>query len=100
MPGWKTFLIAVLSGAALAAFFTLFWRWPPAVGLGVGVLTSAVVLLTSVSLGTDPARADRAWREAAPDLAEPRAEPRAEPSAEPGADARADDGPAREGDSE
>lgn len=75
MPGWKTFVIAVLSGAALAAFFTLFWRWPPAIGLGVGVLASALVLLTSVSIGIDPARADRAWRDAAEDLAEPRAGP-------------------------
>lgn len=78
MPGWRSFLIAVLSGAALGAFFTIFWRWPAAVGLGVGVLTSAVVLLTSVSFGVDPARADRAWRDAAPDLIEPRAGPRAE----------------------
>ena len=75
MPGWKSFIIAILSGAGLALFFTIFWRWPAAVGLGVGVLTSAVVLLTSVSFGIDPARADRAWREAAPDLAEPRSGP-------------------------
>ena len=79
MPGWKTLSIAVLSGFALAAFLTLFWRWPPAVGVGVGVLASAVVLLTSVSFGTDPARADAAWREAAPDLVEPRARPLPEP---------------------
>jgi hypothetical protein len=81
MPGWKTFLIALLSGAGLALFFTLIWRWPPAIGLGVGVLTSAVVLLTSVSVGTDPARADRAWREETPDLIEPRAGPRSDPPA-------------------
>lgn len=82
MPGWKTFLIAVLSGAGIALFFTLFWRWPAAVGLGAGVLTSAVVLLTSVSFGIDPARADQAWRDAAPDLIEPRTGPR--PNLEPG----------------
>jgi hypothetical protein len=76
MPGWKTLTIAVLSGAGLALFFTLIWRWPAAVGLGAGVLTSAVVLLTSVSFGVDPARADQAWRDAAPDLVEPRTGPR------------------------
>jgi hypothetical protein len=84
MPGWKTFFIAVLSGAAIAVFFTLFWRWPPAISLGVGVLTSALVLLTSVSIGVDPARADRAWREAAPDLVEPRAGPRGDDAADAG----------------
>ena len=82
MPGWKSLAIAVISGAVLALFLTLFWRWPPAVGMGVGVLASAVVLLTSVSFGTDPARADRAWRDAAPGLVEPRAglRPRDEPA--------------------
>ena len=87
MPGWKTVLIAVLSGAGLGLFFTLFWRWPTAIGLGVGVLTSAVVLLTSVSFGVDPARADQAWRDAAPDLVAPRAGPRpnVDPSPEPAA---------------
>jgi len=79
LPGWKTLAIAILSGFALAAFLTLFWRWPPAVGMGVGVLASAVGLLASVSFGTDPARADNAWREAAPDLVEPRARPLPEP---------------------
>ena len=84
MPGWKTIVIAALSGAGLALFFTIIWRWPAAVGLGAGVLTSAVVLLTSVSFGVDPARADQAWREAAPDLIEPRAGPK--PSVERGVD--------------
>src|SRR5262249_12855503 len=85
MPGSRSLAIAVISGGVLALFFTVIWRWPAAIGLGVGVLAAALVLLTSVSFGIDPARADRAWREAAPDLAEPRLSPR--PGIEPRASA-------------
>ena len=83
MPGWKSVTIAILSGFGLTLFLALFWRWPLAIGAGLGVLASAVLLLTTVTIGTDPGRADAAWREAAPDLVEPRVGPATDRGSEP-----------------
>ncbi len=81
MSGSRALLVSLGAAAAITVFLLLWWRWPLALGLGTGALLGGLVLMTSVSLGADPAEADAAWREAAPDLVEDPGGPSGSPSA-------------------
>lgn len=75
MPSIRGLLISIGVGAVVAAYTILWWRWSVPAGLGVAVLLAGLTLMTSAAFGRDPAAADAAWREAAPDLLEPRPTP-------------------------
>jgi hypothetical protein len=75
MAGLRAILIALGVGAGIAAYATLWWHWPLAIGAGVGILLGGLALTGMVSIGPDSAAADAAWRVAAPDLVEKPAEP-------------------------
>lgn len=75
MAGLRAILIALGVGAGIAAYATLWWHWPLAIGAGVGILLGGLALTGMVSIGPDSAAADAAWRAAVPDLLEPPAEP-------------------------
>lgn len=64
----RTLAIAAISSFGLVLYLVLWFRWPITLSLGVGALMAMVVVMTSSSLGADPAKADAAWRAAALDL--------------------------------
>jgi hypothetical protein len=64
----RTLAIAAISSFGLVLYLVLWFRWPITLSLGAGALMAMVVVMTSASLGADPAKADAAWRAAAPDL--------------------------------
>jgi hypothetical protein len=67
----------------LAGIYVELWiRWPTFVAVAVGAVMAILLLMVASSLGEDPARADAAWREAAPDLVAPPPSPPS-PSAPP-----------------
>jgi hypothetical protein len=66
----RTVAIAAISSLGLVLYLVLWFRWPVTLSLAAGALMATVVVMTSASLGADPAEADAAWRAAAPDLAE------------------------------
>jgi len=71
MPGsLRTLAIAAISSLGLVLYLVLWFRWPITLSLAAGALMATVVVMTSASLGADPAEADAAWRAAAPDLVE------------------------------
>jgi hypothetical protein len=69
MSELRALAISIAGAALIAAYTILFWRWPLALGLATGVFLGGLALVTSVSLGADPADADEAWRAEAADLA-------------------------------
>ena len=75
MPDLRPFVVALLVGLAVAAFTLLWWHWPPAIGIGLGIVLGGLTLVGTTSVGGDAAAADAAWRAAAPDLVEPRLGP-------------------------
>ena len=75
LPDLRALLVSIGVGAGIAAYTILWWHWPVAIGAGLGIVAGGVVLIGGLSIGGDPAAADAAWREAAPDLQEPTAEP-------------------------
>jgi hypothetical protein len=68
----RALAISIAAAALIAAYTIVWWGWPLALGLGTGVLLGGLALMTSVSLGPDPADADAAWRAEAADLVEDR----------------------------
>jgi hypothetical protein len=68
VPSLRALGVAAIAGLAISASLRLWFHWPTTLAIGLGVLAAAVVLVTSVSFGHDPADADAAWRAAAPDL--------------------------------
>jgi hypothetical protein len=60
--------VAAVAGLAISLYLLFWFHWPTTLAIGLGVLATAVALVTSVSFGHDPADADAAWRAAAPDL--------------------------------
>ena len=69
MPGIRAVALAVASGTLVALYFALWFRWPTFLAVAIGATLAIVMLLFAASLADDPARADAAWRAAAPDLA-------------------------------
>ena len=70
MPDIRALVISLVASAAIAAYTILWWHWSVALGLGLAILIGSSALVTSVSLGADPADADEAWLQAASDLAD------------------------------
>jgi len=68
VPGARAAIIAVLVGLGAALYFALWFHWPTFLAVAVGAFMAIVLLMIASSLGEDPAAADAAWREAAPDL--------------------------------
>jgi hypothetical protein len=79
MPGARTVAIAIGVGLLAGIYVELWIRWPTFVAVGVGAVMAILLLMIASSLGEDPARADAAWREAAPDLVAPEPAPLAPP---------------------
>jgi hypothetical protein len=79
MPGARTVAIAIGVGLLAGIYVELWIRWPTFVAVGVGAVMAILLLMIASSLGEDPARADAAWREAAPDLVAPKPAPLAPP---------------------
>ena len=71
MPGARAALFAVVIGLGAGLYFALWFHWPTFLAVAVGALLGIVLLMIASSLGADPAAADAAWREAAPDLVAP-----------------------------
>jgi hypothetical protein len=71
MPGARTVAIAVVVGLVAGIYVEVWIRWPTFVAVGVGAVMAILLLMVASSLGEDPAQADAAWREAAPDLVAP-----------------------------
>jgi hypothetical protein len=68
MPGVRSAILAVAVGLGAALYFALWFHWPTFLAVAVGAFMAIVLLMIASSLGEDPAAADAAWREAAPDL--------------------------------
>ena len=68
MPGARAAIIAILVGLGAGLYFALWFHWPTFLAVAVGAFMAIVLLMIASSLGEDPAAADAAWREAAPDL--------------------------------
>jgi hypothetical protein len=79
VPGVRAAIIAVLVGLGAGLYFALWFHWPTFLAVAVGAFMAIVLLMIASSLGDDPAAADAAWREAAPDLVPPPASPRESP---------------------
>jgi hypothetical protein len=75
MPDRRAVITAVLVGGAIGAYFLLWWRWPLVAALGIGLVIGGLTLVGTMSVAKDPAIADNAWREAAPEFIDPPAEP-------------------------
>jgi len=75
VPGARVAIIAVLVGLGAGLYFALWFHWPTFLAVAVGAFMAIVLLMIASSLGEDPAAADAAWREAAPDLVPPPATP-------------------------
>jgi predicted MFS family arabinose efflux permease len=68
VPSVRIVLLALLTGVAVGLYFALWFHWPTFLAVGGGAVMGILLLLVAASLGDDPAAADAAWREAAPDL--------------------------------
>jgi predicted MFS family arabinose efflux permease len=68
VPGVRSAIVAVLVGLGAGLYFALWFHWPTFLAVAVGAFMAIVLLMIASSLGEDPAAADAAWREAAPDL--------------------------------
>jgi len=75
MPDRRALLVALGVGVGIAAYTTLWWHWPLAVGGGIALVLAGLTLVGTLAVGRDPTIADAAWRAAAPDLQDPPAEP-------------------------
>lgn len=71
MPDLRAILVSLGVGLGIAAYTTLWWHWPLAVGGGVAIVMGGLALVGTLSIGTDPAEADAAWRAAAPEFVDP-----------------------------
>lgn len=96
MPSWRALALSVALGVGVATYFALWFRWPTFLAIAIGATLAVVLLLFAASLADDPAAADSAWREAAPDLVERERTSGADvdlaavrPEARPGEDRRA-----------
>ncbi len=68
VPGIRSLALSAALGIGIGVYLGAFAHWPTFVAIGLGALLILVSLLIAASLGEDPAAADAAWREAAPDL--------------------------------
>ena len=71
MPGVRAAIFGLAIGLGAGLYFALWFHWPTFLAVGVGAFMTIVLLMVASSLGEDPAEADAAWREAAPDLVTP-----------------------------
>jgi hypothetical protein len=86
VPGARTVAIAIGVGLVAGLYVELWIRWPTFVAVAVGAVMAILLLMVASSLGEDPARADAAWRDAAPDLVAPQPPPTAPPDSTPRAE--------------
>jgi hypothetical protein len=68
VPNARIVALAVAVGIGVGLYFQLWFRWPTFLAVAAAAVMTIVLLLVAASLGEDPAVADAAWREAAPDL--------------------------------
>ena len=68
MPGIRALVIAIGLGLGVGVYVQAWLHWPTFLAVAIGAVMAVVLLLLAASLGEDPAAADAAWREAAPDL--------------------------------
>ncbi len=93
MPDLRATIVALGVGVGLAAYTILLWHWPLALGGGVGIVVGGLTIVGSVSIGSNPADADAAWRTSAPEFIDPPASPPADGSTAPwGTDDPSDNG--------
>ena len=93
MPDLRAIIVALGVGIGIAAYTTLLWHWPLALGGGVGIVLGGLTIVGSVSIGPNSADADAAWRTAAPEFIDPPASPPADGSTAPsGTDDASDTG--------
>ena len=83
MPDLRAIIVALGVGIGIAAYTTLLWHWPLALGGGVGIVLGGLTIVGSVSIGPNPADADAAWHTAAPEFIDPPASPPADGSTAP-----------------
>jgi len=75
VPGVRAAILAAVIGLGAGLYFALWFHWPTFLAVAVGAFLAIVLLMIASSLGEDPAAADAAWREAAPDLVAPPSPP-------------------------
>jgi hypothetical protein len=68
VPNARIVALAIAVGIGVGLYFQLWFRWPTFLAVAAGAVMTIVLLLVAASLGEDPAVADAAWRDAAPDL--------------------------------
>jgi hypothetical protein len=89
VPGARTVAVAIFVGLVAGIYVEVWIHWPTFVAVALGAVMAILLLMVASSLGDDPARADAAWREAAPDLvARPPAPPAPSTSTEPTPDTK------------
>ena len=77
MPDLRALLLAIGVGIGVAILTIVVWRVPLPIGGGAAILLGGLALTSAISIRTDGAAADAAWREAAPDLVDGPAGPAA-----------------------
>jgi hypothetical protein len=88
VPGARTVAVAIGVGLVAAIYVELWIHWPTFLAVALGAVMAILLLMVASSLGEDPARADAAWRDAAPDLVA--AQPPL-PESQPGGDSKPSD---------
>jgi predicted MFS family arabinose efflux permease len=81
VPGIRALVIAIGLGLGVGVYVGAWLHWPTFLAVAIGAVMAIVLLLLAASLGEDPAAADAAWREAAPDLVGPPPRTPGEPAA-------------------
>jgi predicted MFS family arabinose efflux permease len=64
----RALAIATVLGLRVGVYVQAWLHWPTFLAVARGAVMAIVLLLLAASLGEDPAAAEAAWREAAPDL--------------------------------
>ena len=69
MGRFRTYALGLGVGSLLGVYVVAWLHLPAFLGLAAAALVLVLILILAAAIGGDPASSDRAWREAALDLA-------------------------------